>query len=189
MRLPRSYFLAKFKTANPNGKEPDEAALQALFTQELPNVQDTVVKTVDLKSPQSLAVTMYDDSSVPLLASTSGDASGGGSNMSAMVGGHAKELAVGALAVVSLFMVSMIVRKGTPAPIAPPVVEVKETPRLDADEVIAGIVGGDSTTPLDGMELNEDTIKAQHMVEQVSTLVKENPDAAAGLVKRWLNRS
>ena len=36
---------------------------------------------------------------------------------------------------------------------------------------------------------DEDTIKAQQMVEQVSTMVKENPDAAASLVKRWLNRS
>ena len=42
---------------------------------------------------------------------------------------------------------------------------------------------------LDGMELDEDTIKAQQMVEQVATLVKENPDSAANLVKRWLNRN
>jgi flagellar biosynthesis/type III secretory pathway M-ring protein FliF/YscJ len=109
--------------------------------------------------------------------------------MAAMLDGHAKEFAVGALAVVSLFMVSMIVKKGTPAPIPAPIVEVKQTPRLGADELIAGIVGEEGGTPLDGMELGEDAIKAQHMVEQVSTLVKENPDAAASLVKRWLNRS
>jgi flagellar biosynthesis/type III secretory pathway M-ring protein FliF/YscJ len=39
------------------------------------------------------------------------------------------------------------------------------------------------------MELDEDSIKAQTMVDQVSTMVKENPDSAAQLVKRWLNRS
>ena len=39
------------------------------------------------------------------------------------------------------------------------------------------------------MELNEDTIKAQQMVDQVSTLVRENPDAAASLVKRAMSMS
>ena len=41
---------------------------------------------------------------------------------------------------------------------------------------------------LDGMELDEESVKAQEMIGQVSTLVRENPDAAATLVKRWLNR-
>ena len=40
-----------------------------------------------------------------------------------------------------------------------------------------------------GMELDEDSVKAQQMLNQVSNLVAENPDAAANLVKRWLNRS
>ena len=42
---------------------------------------------------------------------------------------------------------------------------------------------------LDGMEVDEDSVKAQHMLSQVSQMVDENPDAAASLVKRWLNRS
>jgi flagellar biosynthesis/type III secretory pathway M-ring protein FliF/YscJ len=39
------------------------------------------------------------------------------------------------------------------------------------------------------MEMDEDAVKAQQMVEQVKTMVKENPDAAANLVKRWLNHA
>jgi len=42
---------------------------------------------------------------------------------------------------------------------------------------------------LDGMELDEESAKAQQMLNQVSALVEENPDAAANLVKRWMNRS
>jgi flagellar biosynthesis/type III secretory pathway M-ring protein FliF/YscJ len=61
-------------------------------------------------------------------------------------------------------------------------------PSLLSTEPIAGeAAGGDAL--LDGMELNEEAIKAQHMVDQVSTMVRENPDAAAALVKRWLNRT
>ena len=41
---------------------------------------------------------------------------------------------------------------------------------------------------LDGMELDDEAIRTQQMLEQVSSLVKENPDSAAALVKRWMNR-
>jgi flagellar biosynthesis/type III secretory pathway M-ring protein FliF/YscJ len=41
---------------------------------------------------------------------------------------------------------------------------------------------------LDGMELDEDSVKAQQMLTQVQSMVGENPDAAAAMVKRWLNQ-
>jgi flagellar biosynthesis/type III secretory pathway M-ring protein FliF/YscJ len=79
------------------------------------------------------------------------------------------------------------VRKSAPVPVIAAPVELKEAPPLAGGEDIAGeAVEGNPL--LDGMELDEDAIKAQQMVEQVSTMVKENPDAAANLVKRWLNR-
>ena len=60
-------------------------------------------------------------------------------------------------------------------------------PDAPPDEV-AGEVR-ESGPLLDGMELDEDSVKAQQMLSQVANLVEENPDAAATLVKRWLNRS
>jgi flagellar biosynthesis/type III secretory pathway M-ring protein FliF/YscJ len=38
------------------------------------------------------------------------------------------------------------------------------------------------------VELDEESVKAQQMIEQVQELVKANPDGAAGLVKRWMNQ-
>jgi hypothetical protein len=97
-------------------------------------------------------------------------------------------IAVGALALVSLFMVSMMVRKGTPAPVVAAAPVPRETPHLAGIPEVAGIVShGESM--LDGMELDEDTVRTQQMLDQVSTLVGENPEAAANLVKRWLNRT
>jgi len=37
------------------------------------------------------------------------------------------------------------------------------------------------------MELDEDSIKSQQMLTQVTELVGENPDMAASLIKRWMN--
>jgi flagellar biosynthesis/type III secretory pathway M-ring protein FliF/YscJ len=98
---------------------------------------------------------------------------------------------VGVLALMSLVMVSMMVKKGTPMPIvtaSAAVPEVEEAVTIGSDETVAGEVG-ESDQALDGMELDSGTVKAQQMIEQVSTMVKENPDGAANLVKRWLNRS
>lgn len=188
VRLPRSYFVNKYKANNPNAKEPDDAILQPIVNAELPAVRNVVQKCVAMKSEDSISVDMYYDGGLPMLMAAEPSA-GSASSVTGLVGGHAKEIAVGALAIISLFMVSMIVRKGAPAPVVAAQPEPKDTPRLTGIEDVAGIVGGEGHTTLDGMELDDDAIHAQQMVEQVQTMVKEDPDAAANLVKRWLNRS
>ena len=107
----------------------------------------------------------------------------------------AKEIAIGALAVISLFMVSMMVKKSAP----PPVVAMAGASSSAADEEpigrammmvneLAGEVGEANLT-LTGQELSDDAIEAKQVIEQVGTMVKENPDAAANLIKRWLNHA
>ena len=103
---------------------------------------------------------------------------------------QASEILLGGLAVVSLFMVSMMVRKGGPAVMAVPAGIQTTTPMpvLDASEALAGEVG-EGKSMLDAMELDEDAVRAQQMVDQVAAMVEDNPDAAAGLVKRWMSRT
>jgi flagellar biosynthesis/type III secretory pathway M-ring protein FliF/YscJ len=59
---------------------------------------------------------------------------------------------------------------------------------LNTGEGLAGEVG-EGGAMLDGVELDEESVKAQQMIEQVQELVKANPDGAASLVKRWMNQS
>jgi flagellar biosynthesis/type III secretory pathway M-ring protein FliF/YscJ len=93
------------------------------------------------------------------------------------------------LAVISLFMVSMMVRKGAPPPAMAPLPPEPSEPRdISASEHIVGNVG-EGNAALDGMELDEDAVKAQQMLDQVQQMVQTNPEGAAGLVKRWLNRT
>jgi len=49
------------------------------------------------------------------------------------------------------------------------------------------VKGGD--VALEGVELNDDQVRAQRVVEQVGQMVKEKPDSAASLVKRWMDES
>ena len=50
--------------------------------------------------------------------------------------------------------------------------------------------GAEHDNPLlAGLELDDDAVRSEQVREQVATLVTENPDAAAALLKRWLNRA
>lgn len=198
VRVPRSYFVRILKAAKPD-KDPDEATVAALIDRELPKIRSDVKACANLKSDADVVVDTYMDL-LPLASASTATAA---STVSVVVGSHGKEIVLGALAVISLFMVSMMAKKGgSTAPLTESIV-------INADGPVAGPVSvpkapskakaiktseeleevGEGSAALDGVELDPDSIRNKQMLEQVANLVKENPDAAAGLVKRWLNRT
>ena len=191
VRVPRSYFVRAYKLAKADAKDPDEATLKASIDLQLPGIRSAVKSCTGLRDDELISVESYPDV-VPLLAAavgaTGAPAASATAPLTETVRGYSKEIAVGLLAVVSLFLVSSMVRKGTPAPVAVVAAPAGPPPVLEAGEVVAGEVGEGSPL-LDGMELDQDAVRTQQMLDQVSTMVKENPDGAANLVKRWLNRS
>jgi flagellar biosynthesis/type III secretory pathway M-ring protein FliF/YscJ len=190
--VPRSYFIKIAQSMNPSAssKEPDPADIDTAFAKERPTILEKVMHAVGLQDEKAVTVDMYFDA--PLLMASGASTAIGTSSSSPMtvtLSGHMREIAIGLLALLSLFMVSMMVKKSAPpAPVVAAAIETQEPIMLGGRLDIAGEVSEGGQT-LDGMELDEDAIKAQQMVEQVSTMVKENPDAAANMVKRWLNRS
>jgi flagellar biosynthesis/type III secretory pathway M-ring protein FliF/YscJ len=185
VRVPRSYFL-RYARKTSSGGNADDKTVQALIDSEVPKIVATVQNVLSLREEGAVTVDTYMDDLPDLAAAATVEATS--SPLTLSLGDHAKEIAVGALAIISLFMVAMMVRKSAPAPIIAAPIELAEAPALSGGEDIAG-EAVEGNPMLDGMELDEDAIKAQQMVEQVSTMVKENPDAAANLVKRWLNRT
>jgi flagellar biosynthesis/type III secretory pathway M-ring protein FliF/YscJ len=191
VRLPRSYFVSVYKMSNPTAQsEPDDVALKTLVEAEIPKVRRDVRSCTAITSDDDIVVDTYPDV-LPMLAAVGGGIASAkpGNNISSKLGEHYKEIGIALLAVISLFMVSSMVKKSTPVPVMAAVPsEPVEPETFEASEPLAGeAVEGGGT--LDGMELDDDSVKAQQMVEQVATMVKENPDAAANLVKRWLNRT
>jgi flagellar biosynthesis/type III secretory pathway M-ring protein FliF/YscJ len=189
--LPRNYFVQALKAGDTSAKQPNPKDVEALFASQRDQIVEAARLAIGIDDPKAVSVMLGPD--LPMLMAVEGSAqaraSSGGGGVGLSLGGHLREIAVGLLALISLFMVSMMVKKGTPAPvIAAAAMEEPEPVMLGGNLTIAGEVSEGGQT-LDGMELDEDAIKAQQMVEQVSTMVKENPDAAATLVKRWLNRS
>jgi flagellar biosynthesis/type III secretory pathway M-ring protein FliF/YscJ len=188
VRVPRSFFVNQFKLRNPSAAEPDDAALEPLIAAETRQIQTHVARCCGLVNEQDVAVSPYPDQMPPMAAAAQETPTGSGAAMTGMLRAHVKEIAIGGLALISLFMVMSMVRKGTVTPVIAPPVELSEVVPLATDENIAG-EAGEGAAMLDGMELDDDTIKAQQMVQQVSTMVKENPEGAASLVRRWLERT
>jgi flagellar biosynthesis/type III secretory pathway M-ring protein FliF/YscJ len=189
MRVPRSYYWGILKARNPDSKfVPDENAVTALIDSALPKLRDSVRVAAGLSDINSVVVDAYEDA-LPRLATTGEAAVPKTASVPVMIGNHGKEIALGGLALVSLFMLMMMVRRSAPilaAPSAPAPPPGPPQP-LVAGDAIAG-EAGEGNPLLDGMELDEDAVKTQQMLDQVTTMVSDNPDAAASLVKRWLNR-
>jgi flagellar biosynthesis/type III secretory pathway M-ring protein FliF/YscJ len=194
--LPRSHFVELYSQMNPGNKTPDEDTLRRWAQPELTRVKRQVQSACGIKSDENIFVDLYADAPEPMLQVDTATAS---TAATATIASHGKEIAIGALAVFSMFMVLMMARKASPAPVPAGVgagaavaggglFEARQTPVYSGDDEVAAVVGSGQTA-MDGMELDDDAIKSQQVVEQVTNMVKENPDAAASLVKRWLNRS
>jgi flagellar biosynthesis/type III secretory pathway M-ring protein FliF/YscJ len=186
VRIPRTYFIQAYKNEN-GGKEPDDpTVLTNYMNQQLLGIRSSIKGCAPL-GDDALYVSSYSDvmppeAPVDLQAVAPSPFTG-------TVGRHGKEIGVGLLAVISLFMVSMMVRKGVPAATATSVDAMNDGDEttLNGNESIVG-QASENANSLDGMELDPETVKAQQMLEQVQQMVTANPDAAANLVKRWLNR-
>jgi flagellar biosynthesis/type III secretory pathway M-ring protein FliF/YscJ len=184
VRVPRSYFVDQYKNEN-DGKDPDDpAAFKAFIDDTSQKIHNVVKGCAVFPSDDALVVAEYSDAVQPELPMGQHAAA---SPLNGIVTKHSKELGIGVLAVLSLFMVSMMARKGAVSPALAHAGPEADPQTLKSGETIVGNAAENSAT-LDGMELDEETVKAQQMVDQVQQMVSANPEAAANLVKRWLNR-
>jgi flagellar biosynthesis/type III secretory pathway M-ring protein FliF/YscJ len=194
VRVPDSYFVSIWKRSNPGSTtEPTDAALEVLVQNEMPAIRDAVRMATNIKDETAISVARYIDVSEPLMG---GDVNAAGlASISGGMAFGAKEIAIGVLAVISLFMVSMMVRKSVPQPtiqtaMAGGTVGESGPTAPGAITAMAELAGevGEGGMLLAGHELSEGDLEAKQVIEQVGTMVKENPEVAANLIKRWLNR-
>ena len=194
VRIPRSYLIKVLKGSKADAPEPDDKAVEAQLAAQTPGIRADVKNCTGIEEDDDVSVAMYYDFAPPAMALAGAGmipaAPTTSSTVAALAGAHSREIVLGGLAVVSLFMVSMMVRKSGPAAVAVPagLTGMMPMPVLDATEALAGEVS-EGKSMLDAMELDEDAVRAQQMVDQVAAMVEDNPDAAAGLVKRWMSRT
>jgi flagellar biosynthesis/type III secretory pathway M-ring protein FliF/YscJ len=206
INVPRSYLAAIYTKAN-NGAEPTDEDLdqpKGIADREIQKIRTSVMRTLALVGDEEkdrVSVEWFHDAGSIELTSVMPQP-GAGDSVLSIVKAHGGKAGLGALAVMSLFMMLMMVRKVGEGPILPgeeapkPGVlrigrdgkqhPVDDLEMLETDAVAVGeaAVGEDL---LEGKELDEQTVRMTQVVQQVSELIKEDPDASVQILQRWID--
>ncbi len=206
--IPWSYFVKVWKLRNPaqdgaEAREPDEATLAPIRTEEIARITKLIeplvaTDAVEDAKPGTVAISWFydfaDETPAPSIAANIGDivlggggGGGGGGGFSVSGGGLIKPIGLGVLAIVSLFFMFNIAKKASVREQLPSAEELAGVPpMLESDG--GDIIGeADEATPaLEGMELDDDSLRRQQMLDQLNELASRDPEELSGILRRWM---
>jgi flagellar biosynthesis/type III secretory pathway M-ring protein FliF/YscJ len=176
--------------------QPDEAQLARVRDEEIARIRKllepmTNTDAAEEAKPGTVEVSWFYDFDGGLGGDLNKAGVGGSGLMEAISpaagGSLVKNVALGGLALVALGMMLMMVRKAGERPALPSASELSGMPpTLDNED--AELVGeaDESNPPLEGMELDDDSLRRQQMLGQLNEIVRSNPAETAALLKRWV---
>ncbi len=200
--IPQNYFEERAKKSAED--KPDETAVKAITDLEIPKIKQNVMRALGLSGTEDENLVVVNTYWAGAYEAGAGGGINGsvaaetaeadGKSMANIVGRYGKHIAISSLAMLSLFMVLMMVRKaGGP-------VEITEE---EATTMMAGpkpldvlsveesniAEATDSNGLLEGFELGDDEIRSHQVLEQIREMVKTSPDMATKLVSKWIAQS
>lgn len=195
VNIPRSYVVELLQTSAEQGETPaapTDAEIDARFEIERAKIvesiqphlvvagdgepiQGTVVVSmipIDLPPPQ------LGDVSPGLLGTLAGNGGAGG--------GLIEKGLLALLAIGAMGMMFMMVRRATKPSELPTAEELSGVPATlpTVDDMVGE--ADESESAMTGIEIGDDQVRSRKLVEQVAELVATNPEAAAGLIGRWV---
>jgi len=203
--IPRSYFVSIYHRENPDKDKtaaPKDDDLKDTIDQQTKLAKMRAKNAIGAKSEDQINVDWFDDTialqKVPVAQA---------GMMSSAIAGNLTQYGkpIGLLLFATLFLGSMLmmVRKAAPGTaggeVDPSVFfgggsgggKGKRKPgdpeQFDAGDDVFG-EANEGEAVLTGIELDDETIQSRKMVDEVSTMIKENPDNATALVKRWMSK-
>lgn len=193
--VPKSYFVRLHQdTGGEAGAVPDAAALEALVQTETERIKRHIAPLIDTQPLNgalagNIAVEMFHDFGTIFMPEHKTEIVTAGSAMSgsSLNDGIVKYITLGGLALISIAMMFLMVRKAGVREQLPTAAElVGIPPALAAAE--SDLVGeADEASPaLEGVELNDDAIRRTQMLDQITEMVMNTPEDAAGLMRRWM---
>ncbi len=214
LNVPRAYVAGLIKRekagaeAGADAGEPTETEIVDKFTRDvkpglvqmiLPHVRALSAEASRTADPGSLAKMLEAQIAVGLIPlelgpmngygpGGAGDAGGRGvlGTGLALGGGMIEKVVIGALAVLSLGMMIVMVRRSARNADLPSAEElVGVPPKLETPSDLMG-EAEETDTPMAGIEVGEDQAAANKMLEQVGDMVKTSPESAAKLINRWI---
>jgi flagellar biosynthesis/type III secretory pathway M-ring protein FliF/YscJ len=208
--LPRSYFMSVYRNKLKDTKaEPKDQAEEDKFQTDVigPELKKALAlakNVIGAKSDEQVKVDWYDDSIIARLPDLAAASTTFASGTMPLISQYAKQGVLALVALGALGMMLRMVRRAVPA----------GADDVDTGVFFAGASGGgrkhkkkagnveqldtaedvfgeanQGEAVLTGIELDDATLASRKMVDEVSTMIKENPENAAALVKRWMARN
>lgn len=188
--VPRSYFIRLYQNEhNDEAAQPEPEALAALIADETARIRSQIEPLIDTRAVDgattgSVVVSMNPDFALTSLYGST-DQSVQGGFLVAMNDGMIQYIGLGTLALVSLGMMFMLVRRAgvqeepTPAELAgtPPM------PSVDVDLVGEAL---ETASSMEGLEIDEEDHRRQQMLNQINDMAMQTPAEAASLIRRWV---
>lgn len=193
--IPRSYYINKYRQdiGDPQA-EPDQTTLDTIIINENARIQSDMTPLIDTGSFEDaevgeVKVSMYPDfnGAEASLGGIELAAPAGGLLTGALENGIVQNVGLGGLAVVSLAMMFLMVRKATIKQELPSPAEAAGVPPALKTDEAAQLVGEaeESAPVLEGVELDDDVLRIQQMLGQINDMVRDTPGDAAGLIRKW----
>ncbi len=194
INVPRSYVLAEYVFVNGEGAEaPDGAALETFFETERERIEAQALTLLEVRTedgvttPGSVSVAMIPDPTPLAPAQAGGFSAGLGGGGGILASGLVKTVALGGMALASLGLMAMALKKAGKRPELPTADElVGIPPALENESDVMG-EAGEAESALAGIELTDEDVQRQQMLGQVAKFVQDSPEDAAVLFQRWAN--
>lgn len=200
--VPREFIASIWQMSNPDATDPpSNADLEPVAQVHLEEIRSIVanqiITTAQTGDPAvDVKVAMIPVPSGSVMGGNGG--AGDSANADAASGvvallaaeGMVKNIALGALAAVSLLLMFMMVRKASKPgdlPTAEELVGIPPALLSDEDEMVGE--ADDASPTLAGVELDDDEVREAKLVEQVDQLVADEPENVAALINRWIEDS
>ncbi len=201
VNVPRGYLAAIYRQGH-EGKEPTDAELQTASVGEIDKIKRQVKRALAVPDDSdTVAVDWFHDDAVARFGPAVVEASASGEFMD-YVKTYGGKVGIGALAVVSIFMMLMMVRRVGEGPVLPgeePPVPLRRGDRRrtkgqedeDVELEARGPVGRAQVTEqlLVAKEVDEQTIRTQQVVEQVAGMIRDDPESSVSILQQWIDKA
>ena len=187
INVPQAYIKALFVQKDPDRENADEVPLDPAFVDEiLKNIEELVEPQVKVtEGSWEVKASMMAGA---LALAPLGDAAYAPSGLMQLVGSSwLKTAGLSALAVLSLALMFGMVRRATVSPDLPSVEELAGlSPPLDEEDLVGEAM--ESRAEIEGLEMGDGEMRSRKIAEQISDMIKSNPDEASSLLGRWVRR-
>jgi flagellar M-ring protein FliF len=192
--VPRSYVVGLHRQqANDPEAQPDAATFDTLAAQVRTEIRELVEPLIDTSAavdalPGTVVVSLFTDMAAAGIGAAGGGSSERGGLAETLVSDHmVTSIGLVGLAVVSLLLMFMMVRRASRQEEMPTAEELVGIPPALAEDD-ADLVGeADHTVAaMEGVEIDESAVRRQQMLEQINELATDTPQEAAGLLRKWL---